>query len=45
VPQVATDLGAAVVDADGKTTKVLYNGQVFIIRGEKVYSVDGQLVK
>lgn len=44
-PQVATDLGAAVVDADGKTTKVLYNGQVFIIRGEKIYTVDGQLVK
>ena len=45
VPQVATDLDAAIVDADGKTTKVLYHGQVFIIRGEKVYTVDGQLVK
>ncbi|MBQ6763707.1 MAG: InlB B-repeat-containing protein [Paludibacteraceae bacterium] len=44
-PQVATDLGAAIVDADGKTTKVLYHGQVFIIRGEKIYTVDGQLVK
>ena len=44
-PQVATDLDAAIVDADGKTTKVLYNGQVFIIRGEKIYTVDGQLVK
>ncbi len=45
VPQVATDLDAAIVDTDGKTTKVLYHGQVFIIRGEKIYTVDGQLVK
>ena len=46
VPQVATSIDEAVVDGkDAVATKVLYNGQVFIIRGEKVYTVDGQLVK
>jgi hypothetical protein len=44
-PQIATGIDEAVVDADGNTRKVLINNQVFIIRGEKVYTVDGQLVK
>ena len=44
-PQIATGLDEAVVDAKGETRKVLINDQVFIIRGENVYSVDGQLVK
>ena len=44
-PSVATGIDEAVVDAQGETRKVLINDQVFIIRGEKVYSVDGQLVK
>ncbi|MBR3408961.1 MAG: hypothetical protein IKG86_08985 [Paludibacteraceae bacterium] len=44
-PTVATGIDEAVVDAQGETMKVLINNQVFIIRGDKVYSVDGQLVK
>jgi hypothetical protein len=44
-PQTATGVDEAVVDAQGETRKVLINNKVFIIRGDKVYSVDGQLVK
>ena len=44
-PQIATGLDEAVVDAKGETRKVLINNTVYIIRGENVYSVDGQLVK
>ena len=44
-PQTATGIDEAVVDAKGETRKVIINDQVFIIRGENVYSVDGQLVK
>ena len=44
-PQVATGIDEAIVDAQGETRKVIINDQVFIIRGENVYSVDGQLVK
>ena len=44
-PQIATGIDEAVVDAKGETRKVLINDQVFIIRGENVYSTDGQLVK
>lgn len=44
-PEVATDIDGAVVDAHGETRKVLINEQVFIIRGENVYSIDGQMVK
>lgn len=44
-PQTATGMDEAVVDAQGDIRKVLINNQVFIIRGEKVYSIDGQLVK
>lgn len=44
-PQVATDIDEAVVDAHGNTKKILINNQVYIIRGDKVYSIDGQLVK
>ena len=35
----------AVVDAQGNIRKVLINDQVFIIRDNKVYSIDGQLVR
>ena len=46
VKKVATDINAAIVDSkDAVATKVLMNNQVFIIRGDKVYSIDGQLVK
>lgn len=44
-PQVETGVDEAIVDAQGETRKVLINNQVFIIRGNKVYSIDGQLVK
>lgn len=44
-PQNATSVDEALVDAQGETKKVLIDNKVFIIRGDKVYSVDGQLVK
>lgn len=45
-PQVTTGVDEAIVEAQGETAmKVLINNQVFIIRGNRVYSVDGQLVK
>ena len=44
-PQNPTGVDEAIVDAQGETSKVLINNQVFIIRGEKVYSVDGRLAK
>lgn len=45
-PEVATGMDEAVVDSkEAAAYKVLINNQVFIIRGEKVYSIDGQLVK
>ena len=44
-PQIATGLDEAVVNAKGETRKVVINDKVFIIRGDQVYSVDGQLVK
>ena len=44
-PQNPTGIDEAVVDAQGDTRKVLINNQVFIIRGNEVYTVDGRLVK
>ena len=44
-PQVVTGVDEAVVDAQGEIKKVLINNQVFIIRGDKVYTIDGQLVR
>ena len=44
-PQVTTGVDEAIVDAQGETRKVLINDKVFIIRGNNVYSVDGQIVK
>ena len=44
-PQVVTGVDEAVVDAKGETRKVMINNQVYIIRGEQVYTIDGQLVK
>lgn len=45
-PQVTTGVDEAIVDGKDKVaTKVLINNQVYIIRGDKVYSIDGQLVK
>lgn len=42
-PQVATGLDA--LNASDAPAKVLINGQLFIIRGEKMYDAKGQLVK
>lgn len=44
-PQVVTGIDEAIVDANGETRKVMINNQVYIIRGEQVYSIDGQIVK
>lgn len=44
-PQITTGIEEAIVDAKGETRKVLIDNQVYIIRGNKVYSIDGQLVK
>lgn len=45
-PQATTGIDEAIVDnKDAIAAKVLINGQVFIIRGDKVYTIDGQLVK
>ncbi len=44
-PQVTTDINEAIVDAQGDTRKVLLNNQVFIIRGDRVYTIDGKLLK
>ena len=45
VHKTPTGIDEAVVDAQGDIRKVLINDKVFIIRGEKVYTIDGQLVK
>lgn len=42
-PQVATGIDA--LNASDAPTKVLINGQLFIIRGEKMFDAKGQLVK
>ena len=44
-PQITTGFDEAVVDAKGETRKVMINEIVYIIRGEKVYTIDGQMVK
>lgn len=44
-PKATTDIDEAVVDAQGNTRKVIINDKVFIIRGNQVYSIDGQIVK
>ena len=44
-PQIATGYDEVIADGAEKAQKVLVNDQIFIIRGEKVYTIDGQLVK
>ena len=44
-PQVATGIDEAIVNANGEIQKVLINDKVFIIRGNKVYTIDGKMVK
>ena len=45
VKKTPTGIDEAVVDAKGEIRKVLINDKVFIIRGDKVYTIDGQMVK
>lgn len=46
MPQVTTGVDELIINSkDATATKVLVNNKVYIIRGEKVYTVDGQLVK
>ena len=44
-PQVATGCDEVIADGTDEAQKVLVNNQIFIIRGDKVYTIDGQLVK
>ena len=44
-PQICTGVDEAVVNAQGAIRKVLVNEKVFIIRGNEVYTIDGQMVK
>ena len=44
-PEIFTGVDEAVVKAQGETRKVLINDKVFIIRGNNIYSIDGQMVK
>jgi hypothetical protein len=44
-PQTATGIDEAIIDAQGDTRKVLIDNKVYIIRGNNIYTVDGQLVK
>ena len=40
-----TTTGFDNLESDVKTVKVLRDGQIYILRGEKVYTIQGQLVK
>ena len=45
-PQIGTGIEETIVDGkDATATKVLINDQVLIIRGDRTYTIDGQLVK
>jgi hypothetical protein len=44
-PGETQDIDAAIVDAQGETRKVLIDNKVYIIRCDKAYTVEGQLVK
>ena len=44
-PMMPTGIDEAIVNAQGEIKKVVIEDKVFIIRGNNVYSVDGQLVK
>jgi hypothetical protein len=43
-PQITTGIGNVQTD-DVQCTKVLRNGVIYILRGNNVYSIDGQLIK
>lgn len=40
-----TGIDEIIMNAQGQTRKVLVNDHVLIIRGDKVYTIDGQLIK
>ena len=42
-PQVTTGVGE--LNADETPVKVMINGQMYILRGEKMYDATGRLVK
>ena len=44
-PAITTGIDEAIIDAQGETRKLLIDDKVFIIRGEKVYTITGQEVK
>ena len=44
-PQVATGCDEVIADGADKAQKIMVNGTIYIIRGSKVYTIDGQLVK
>jgi hypothetical protein len=44
-PGVVTGTDEAIVDAQGDTRKVIIDNHVFIIRGEQVYTIEGQKIK
>ncbi len=44
-PQIATGLEDGELMNDGMVKKVLINGELFIIRGEKMYDATGRIVK
>lgn len=42
-PNTPTDMEAVVLQ--GEATKIMLNGQIYILRGEQIYTIDGRLVK
>ena len=44
-PQTTTGIDNAVIDANGEIRKMLIDNHVYIIRGNEVYTIEGQLVK
>lgn len=44
-PEIATGVDEAVVDANGATRKVLINNHIYIIRGDQVYTINGQKIR
>lgn len=45
ISRVASSLEEALVSAKSETEKVMVNGKLYLIRDQKIYSADGQLVK
>lgn len=45
LPMTPTGIDNAVIDANGEIRKMLIDNHVYIIRGNEVYTIEGQLVK